>query len=1097
MTNRSVMYRINVITGDVEFMVATDKNSIQGNDAAGCVETRDYGDVSENLVGNIALDIFTDASHSFLDNDNNAIQDLRLGTLWDPEFAMLYSDNAIGDDRQSLNDEDGVIIPAIVTAGTVVPVEITISTDAIHSNGQQLHIFSDWDQNNDWDDILIYSNSNEQTGTFTINLTIPAGANIGYSYLRFRLCSQSTVCNDADGNASDGEVEDYRILISDLVGDNTCDTIAQTQSATGDAPFTFNELNIETNPISLQNLNPQIDIVGFSQGDFSNINALGFNRLNGLFYGTFAEKLTTTPERNETHLYATDKSGQTFYDLGVITAAEALSITNVNNLNSYDFLEGDFLRGKDFASAPGGLSVPTAGDISIDGTTMVLWRKGWDSFVLVNLENQTFTTLPLTPPIGTPLVDVAPGADLAINAQTGNAYMVNLEGMVLYEVDMSDGTMTEIPLVLPAGFTPPVLDGNGKLNPGGLIIDDAVTIYAITNGGDHDSQGFGFHDVIGKSVVYSINAVTGDLKFVIETTENSFQGNDAGGCYDAYDYGDAPETYGIARHHYLDSGSGINLTGLPSVLIGNLWDSELGSPYSNDALGDDNQAVDDEDIVIPTSLIVNELFDITIPVSVNGVPNGFLNMWVDINGDGNFTGANEHLLRDESVTSGSQTFTDLTLVSPGLNVYSGPTYMRLRMCQTADTCNEPTGTSPTGEVEDHALSLLSRIQVAGTVFEDNGLTTGIAHDGIINGTEQGIGNFEVRAILNEAGVPGFVPGDIIGSTLTSGDGKYQLFLPVTIAGKEIILEAVQQSAWIDISESDTTAISQVQGNTTAPADLIDSLMVLILQAGDDVMNLDFGKVGEPTWTANNFTEAEAGQSIEFTHKFTSQTEGDVTFDIINDSAVPPNGGWSSFMMHDANCDNAIDPLTEGEITSASPLGVVANETLCIIVKTFIPAGAATGSLYKYDITANMIFDDTAGKGHTILRTLLNTDSMIVSVGGSGQLEITKEINDPINGIVTENTAKPGDTIEYIINFKNIGTATVSNVVIYDVTPPFTRLAQPIDCASAIIPSVNINCSVFTTGSPNLINYQGALQWILQGPLLSGESGSVRYTVTID
>lgn len=1081
---QSVVYKVNILNGNTEYIVATDKTSIQGNDAAGCVEARDYGDAAAALI--------EIASHAYNDNNGDNKQDPRFGDEWDTEFSMLFSDNAIGDDRQGTNDEDGIVLPAIVTTGTTVSVEVTLNSDGATP---QLHVFSDWDRNNDWDDILIYSNNSEQTGTFTIPITIPGNALTGYSYLRFRTCSTSESCNTSDGAAGDGEVEDYRILISDLVKDTTCDMIAQSQSDTGSVPFTFNELDITTNPISLQNINPNIQITGFTPTEIDNVNALGFNRINGLFYGTFAETITTTPERKEIHLYVTDKNGQTFYDLGVISAAHALSITNLANGNSYDFVEGDFLRGKDF-TAPGGLSTPTAGDISSDGQTMVLWRKGWDSLVIVDLRTQTFTTQVLIPPGGVDLGTFQVGADLAISAQTGNAFIVSLEEMKLYEVDISTGVMTMIDLVLPPGFATPTVDTSGKLGAGGIVIDDAVTIYAITNGGNHDTQGLGFHDLTDRSVVYSINAVTGDLKFVIATSETSFQGNDAGGCYDAYDYGDAPSTYGIARHHYLDSGSGGTLTGLPSVLIGNLWDSELGSAFSTDGLGDDNQAVDDEDIVIPSQLAVNELFDISIPVSVNGVPNGFLNMWVDINGDGDFTDANEHLLRDENVTAGVKTFTNLTLVSPGVNVYSGPTFMRLRMCQTADTCNEPTGTAPTGEVEDHALELLSRIHLQGTVFEDNGAGVGVPHNGILDGDEVGIGNFEVRAILNDTGVPGFAFGDVIATTPTSGDGNFDLFLPVAFSNKQIILEAVTQSNWIDISEADTSGITQVIGNTS----VIDSLMILLGQSGDDVLGLDFGKVGEPMLVGDNFTEAEAGQTIEFFHRFTSQTEGTVVFDLQNIEVVPNTLAWNSLMIRDNNCDESIDPVTELLLTNADTITVNADDVVCILVKTFIPAGAPFGSMYNYDLTANMTFLDPLPSGHGITRNLTNNDTIVVSGGtGSGQLEITKEIIDPVLGIVKENTAKPGDTIEYLISFKNVGSGVLSNIVIFDVTPPSTRLAQPIDCTSAVLPvsTSGLSCNVLTIGSPNAVNYQGALQWILNGFLAAGESGSVRYTVSID
>lgn len=52
------------------------------------------------------------------------------------------------------------------------------------------------------------------TGTTTLNLTVPAGVNIGTTYARFRICSVLGEYNAPSGLATDGEVEDYVINIA-------------------------------------------------------------------------------------------------------------------------------------------------------------------------------------------------------------------------------------------------------------------------------------------------------------------------------------------------------------------------------------------------------------------------------------------------------------------------------------------------------------------------------------------------------------------------------------------------------------------------------------------------------------------------------------------------------------------------------------------------------------------------------------------------------------------------------------------------------------------------------------------------------------------
>ncbi len=70
-----------------------------------------------------------------------------------------------------------------------------------------------------------------------------------YTYARFRLCGRND-CSTPLGLSSDGEVEDYRILVSDLLPNTTCDVVVQTRKPQASTDYSYNELNITSDPLS-------------------------------------------------------------------------------------------------------------------------------------------------------------------------------------------------------------------------------------------------------------------------------------------------------------------------------------------------------------------------------------------------------------------------------------------------------------------------------------------------------------------------------------------------------------------------------------------------------------------------------------------------------------------------------------------------------------------------------------------------------------------------------------------------------------------------------------------------------------------------------
>ena len=180
------------------------------------------------------------------------------------------------------------------------------------------------------------------------------------------------------------------------------------------------------------------------------------------------------------------------------------------------------------------------------------------------------------------------------------------------------------------------------------------------------------------------------------------------------DFGDAPASYGEAGALYQSSWSGgalrqgttsvfnapLSTPQAPTPRLGARIDSDSGPLFSNDARGDDNDNIDDEDAVDDLGTIQVEPGD-THQQQVACRGPGSVAGWVDWNGNGTFDAGE----RSATVACTNNTATlrwtvphDLQFSTDGFQ-----SYMRLRIAANANEIAEPTGMSTTGEVEDHPL----------------------------------------------------------------------------------------------------------------------------------------------------------------------------------------------------------------------------------------------------------------------------------------------------------------------------------------------------------------------------------------------------------
>ena len=183
---------------------------------------------------------------------------------------------------------------------------------------------------------------------------------------------------------------------------------------------------------------------------------------------------------------------------------------------------------------------------------------------------------------------------------------------------------------------------------------------------------------------------------------------------DTLDFGDAPTSYRTYLGH--DGARHVLTTG---ILLGTVIDAESDSWESSDALGDDNQDLDDEDgvtFVDGERVVAGWINNVEVVASTNG----YLNAWIDYDRDGTWSNSNEQIFSDQPLTPGTNA---LEFDAPGV-VSHGTSFARFRF--SSETNLSFTGHAPDGEVEDYSVMLDDNLDFGdapesyGTFFEDDG-----------------------------------------------------------------------------------------------------------------------------------------------------------------------------------------------------------------------------------------------------------------------------------------------------------------------------------------------------------------------------------------
>ena len=296
--------------------------------------------------------------------------------------------------------------------------------------------------------------------------------------------------------------------------------------------------------------------------------------------------------------------------------------------------------------------------------------------------------------------------DLTIDIGTPGTGVQNLQ-FTVFDFDFAAGQFRDRLAV--QGFlngnlvTPVLTPGSANQQVGSVVVGVAA----------NDNAAAGGNIIITfLSPVDQVVLNYGNTEASTGTSNQAMAVHDLNYCPRETDFGDIAGTYGNAAH-LVQSGYQIGATAP---------DGETGTQTSANADGDDVASTDDEDTLDFSGLISGQTSNLLVDVTGS---NGFLQMWIDWNGNGVFTdtvdGVPEQIATDVTVAGTSGTAT-IPVTVPASATLS-QTFARLRWSSQSGL--GPGGTAPDGEVEDHALTITGAPSLNGSktmqIYDPNGL----------------------------------------------------------------------------------------------------------------------------------------------------------------------------------------------------------------------------------------------------------------------------------------------------------------------------------------------------------------------------------------
>jgi hypothetical protein len=649
--------------------------------------------------------------------------DLFLGATADAEPDGQPNAGATGDDSDGNDDADGVTFASYEGALPALALGATNNLDVFLNSGGEtclLNAWIDFNANGVWTDAgeQIFTNQPLSSGANNgLPYDVPAGAVLGTTYSRFR-CS-TTAGLTPTGEAPDGEVEDYQVLIAQS-SISVTKTASPTSLAEPGGSVTFT--------VRIDNTgNTSVDMTSLIDDIHGNLNGQGTCSVPqtiaiGAFYQcSFSANVNGNASDSETDTVTASGTSA----VGPVSDTGSATVTITDVLPSISATK---------TAAPSSVAEPGA---SVTFTVRIDNLGSAESVSLTsvvddihgNLNGQGSCTVPQTIAASS-FYECSFSANVNGNAGDSetNTVTAGAEDDETNPTQAQDSATVTITDVLPAITVTKTASPTSIDEPGGPVsftvrVDNTgtaepVTLTTLSDDihGDIDGQGdcsvpqtiaaSGFYQC---SFTVTVNGNAGDSETdtVTATAEddetNQTQAQDSATVtFTGIDFGDAPAPYPTL----LSGDDGARHTLGSGLFLGALVDAEPDGQPDATATGDDLARLDDEDgvsfgIMVPGT-------NATVDVVASGACT--LDAWIDFNADGDWDDAGEQVFTNQSLAAGA---------NPGL-VFAVPAgasfgYTFARFRASTDTDLLPTGLASDGEVEDYRVTIgLTAITVTKT-----------------------------------------------------------------------------------------------------------------------------------------------------------------------------------------------------------------------------------------------------------------------------------------------------------------------------------------------------------------------------------------------
>jgi uncharacterized repeat protein (TIGR01451 family) len=398
------------------------------------------------------------------------------------------------------------------------------------------------------------------------------------------------------------------------------------------------------------------------------------------------------------------------------------------------------------------------------------------------------------------------------------------------------------------------------------------------------------------------------------------------------------------------------------------------------------------------------------------------------------------------------------------------------------------------------LPSVTQDSVSGKVFLDIGSVSAsaVANNGVLEVGEIGIANAQVTLYDCNTNA-------VLGQSLTNSSGIYTINVPVTVVDLTPFclqeVNAAQQVTYISTGASQTTlALSStpsVVGTTyVRSTDTIKYTYHKLSNNG----TLNFGDVPVNQFLTDGVKSGAPGNIVSYTHSFIAGTAGTVKFSLPGATANPAITGWAETLYTDTNCNGIVD---SGEIqTVATPITVLVNQKICLVLKEFIPASASSGASNLAKVKADFVYTNAAP---ALATSYTRQDLTTVSDAALALKKMVRNVTldgAGVPGWQVKNTAKSGEILEYQITYTNNGATNIATLVVNDATPTYTTFVSALANA---LPNSLAGCTKLTPASatpvlcsnPDVAGGAGKIEWKFTGSLVPGASGVVSFQVKVD